>query len=81
MSLTDLHADVWRRGVVKWYDRAKSYGFIMGDDGKDVFLHLGAVQKSRVKPVDIQGGARVEFTATKAPNKKLSDVTLIRLLE
>ena len=26
-------------GKVKWYDKKKGYGFILGDDGKDVFVH------------------------------------------
>jgi CspA family cold shock protein len=27
------------KGTVKWYDSKKGYGFIKGDDGKDVFAH------------------------------------------
>ena len=79
MSTINPHQDEWRRGIVKWYDG--KYGFITGDDGKDVFVHLGAVQKSLLKPIDITGGARVEFTATKAPNKRSPDVTLLRLID
>jgi CspA family cold shock protein len=27
------------KGTVKWYDNYIGYGFIQGDDGKDVFVH------------------------------------------
>ena len=31
------------KGTVKWYDNYIGYGFILGDDGKDVFVHRTAV--------------------------------------
>jgi len=27
------------QGIVKWFDEKKGYGFIGGDDGRDVFVH------------------------------------------
>jgi CspA family cold shock protein len=27
------------KGIVKWYDNKKGYGFIKGDDGNSVFAH------------------------------------------
>jgi CspA family cold shock protein len=31
------------KGTVKWYDYMKGYGFIHGEDGKDVFVHRSSV--------------------------------------
>lgn len=30
-------------GTVKWYNPRKGYGFISGEDGKDVFVHRSCI--------------------------------------
>ncbi len=32
------------RGPVKWFDPKKGYGFIVGPDGQDVFVHYSQIQ-------------------------------------
>jgi CspA family cold shock protein len=31
------------KGTVKWYDYRKGYGFIQGEDGKEIFVHRTAL--------------------------------------
>ena len=47
------------QGKVKWFNAEKGYGFIEGDDGKDVFVHFSAIQSDGFKT--LEEGQAVEF--------------------
>ncbi|NLW23977.1 MAG: cold shock domain-containing protein [Clostridia bacterium] len=47
------------QGKVKWFNAEKGYGFIEGDDGKDVFVHFSAIQAEGFKT--LEEGQLVEF--------------------
>lgn len=47
-------------GTVKWFNATKGYGFIQPDDGgKDVFLHISAVEKAGLSSVN--EGAKISY--------------------
>ncbi|MCX7887554.1 MAG: cold-shock protein [Verrucomicrobiae bacterium] len=47
------------RGVVKWFNEKKGYGFIQRDDGPDVFVHYSAIKGEGFKT--LTEGQLVEF--------------------
>ncbi len=52
-------------GKVKWFNAAKGYGFITGDDGKEVFVHFSAIQVDGFKTLD--EGQPVEYDVNDGP--------------
>lgn len=52
-------------GTVKWFNAEKGYGFITGEDGKDVFAHFSQIQKDGFKSLD--EGQSVEFDVAEGP--------------
>jgi len=50
-------------GTVKWFDKAKGYGFIQRDKGEDVFVHYRAIRGDGYR--SLLDGQRVEFVVTK----------------
>ncbi len=50
-------------GTVKWFNTTKGYGFIMPQDGgKDVFVHITAVQAAGLRGLD--DGQKVVYEVT-----------------
>ena len=47
-------------GTVKWFNSGKGYGFIVRDQGDDVFVHYSSIQGSGFR--SLEEGQRVEFT-------------------
>jgi cold shock protein len=47
-------------GTVKWFNSQKGFGFIaLEDGGKDVFVHISAVERSGLNSLD--EGQKVSF--------------------
>ncbi|HWX39917.1 MAG TPA: cold-shock protein [Blastocatellia bacterium] len=52
-------------GTVKWFNATKGYGFIMRENGEDIFVHYSAIQVDGYKT--LAEGQRVEFNITEGP--------------
>ena len=49
------------KGVVKFYNDRRRFGFITGEDGKDIFVHATGLKKEGLKTVKIDEGDNVEY--------------------
>lgn len=46
-------------GQVKWFDPKKGYGFIVGPEGKDVFVHFSQIKGDGFR--SLKDGEQVEY--------------------
>jgi cold shock protein len=64
------------KGVVKWFNAAKGFGFIQRENGEDVFVHFSAINSSGYRSLD--EGAHVQFTGKKGPKGlQAEEVTIV----
>jgi cold shock protein len=61
----DQECAVKEKGVVKWFNAAKGYGFIQRSGGDDVFVHFSAIQTNGYRTLD--EGSEVEFEVKQGP--------------
>ena len=47
-------------GIVKEYDRLKGFGFIIGQDGEDYFVHVSGL-KEYLQEKGLRAGQKVSF--------------------
>ena len=53
------------QGKVKWFNSQKGYGFIEGQDGKDVFAHHSQINATGFK--NLEEGQDVEYDVAQGP--------------
>lgn len=70
-----MPAEERERGIVKWFNPRKRFGFIVREDGSEIFAHGSRLQNAR----RLRDGALVEFLAAES-NKGLTAVE-IQVLE
>jgi CspA family cold shock protein len=63
------------KGTVKWFNPTKGYGFVAPDTGgKDVFVHISAVQKAGLRTLN--EGQKLNFEIEQQPNGRVAAVNL-----
>ena len=63
------------QGTVKWFNPTKGYGFIAPDTGgKDVFVHISAVQRAGLRTLN--EGQKVRFEVETQQNGRLAALDL-----
>jgi CspA family cold shock protein len=64
-EIQEENSAVREKGVVKWFNAAKGYGFIQRSSGEDVFVHFSAIEMSGYRTLD--EGSEVEFEVKRGP--------------
>ena len=53
------------KGVVKWFNDAKGFGFIEHGSGRDVFVHYSVIEQEGFKT--LEDGEEVEYEVKEGP--------------
>lgn len=65
-------------GTVKWFNTTKGYGFIAPDDGgKDVFVHISAVERSGLTGLADNQKVGFELQDGRDGRQMAADLTLL----
>ena len=73
MQLTKARHDV-AIGKVKWFNETKGYGFIAPDDGgKDVFVHISAVERAGLRSLNENQAVSFEVTSDRKTGKQSAE--------
>ena len=54
------------QGIVKWFNNKRGWGFIVKEDGEDIFVHYSAIKGEGFR--SIAEGQRVQFDIEESAN-------------
>lgn len=65
-----------QRGLVKWFNDAKGYGFLVHNTGEDVFVHYSVIESEGFRT--LKDGEEVEYEL-RAGDKGLNAARVVRI--
>jgi len=69
-----LGEELMARGTVKWFNPTKGYGFIQpqGGGGKDVFVHISAVERAGLSTLNEGQGIEYEIESSRGKESAIN---------
>jgi CspA family cold shock protein len=66
--MTDIPPAAFREGTVKWFDRAKGYGFICLGDTMEAFVHMETLRRGGI--LTLEEGDKLQVVVSDGPKGK-----------
>jgi len=67
-------------GIVKWFSKNKGYGFIQGQDDRDIFVHFSSIKGKGYRV--LEEGDEVAFELVQSPKgPQAFDVRVVKKAE
>ena len=66
VSIVDQELKAMPQGTVKWFNNKRGWGFIVKEDGDDIFVHYSAIKGEGFK--SLIEGERVQFDIEEGTN-------------
>lgn len=63
-----------QHGVVKWFEPVRGYGFITGDDGKDIFVHQSNILMNGFRFLEVSQRVSYQVEPTEKGSKAINVV-------
>ena len=64
--MEQAEALVYQAGAVKWFDARKGFGFLVGPEGQDIFVHFSTIEQDSGFRT-LRDGEAVVYYAQKGP--------------
>jgi len=64
-------------GLVKWFDPRKGFGFVIGPEGQDIFVHFTVIQGDGFRV--LKDGSKVSYDAVQQADKRWKATRVVRV--
>ena len=67
-----------RKGTVKWFSAKKGYGFIVDENGNDVFVHYSAIKADGFRALKMDDTVTYDITTDESGKEYAATVEVVK---